>query len=200
MRKHKLIISIIPAVIVACLSTFYILSYSEVEASIPTGEIVQASALKSYTPANVYDADLDLLLAQLPSGVSEQEFHCLAQAVYFEARSEPFEGQVAVAYVILNRVKDKRYPDNICGVVFQNEKRRNMCQFSFACDGLSDNPYEMVAWNQARRVAGGTLKNAMSDVTARSTHYHATYVQPRWAKHLQPTIKVGQHVFYREDL
>lgn len=200
MRNYKLIISIIPAILVACLSGFYILSYSEVEASIPSDEISQATPLDKYGPINVYDADLDLLLAQLPPDISEKEFHCLAQAIYFEARSEPFEGQVAVAYVILNRVKDKRYPNNICGVVFQNEKRRNLCQFSFACDGLSDNPYEMVAWNQARRVAGGVLKNTMSDVTARSTHYHATYVQPRWAKYLQPTIQVGQHVFYREDL
>ncbi|NOZ67292.1 MAG: hypothetical protein GXP00_12515 [Alphaproteobacteria bacterium] len=199
MKDYKLVIKIVPVVVFVFLLGLYLLPQTEVEASIQPDSALNASLLAN-GPASVYDEDIDVLLTQLPSNVSAESFKCLAQAVYFEARSEPFEGQVAVAYVILNRVKDRRYPDNICGVVFQNEKRRNQCQFSFACDGLSDNPYEKAAWNVARRVAGGTLKNASSDVTARSTHYHAKYVRPGWAKHLQPTLQVGSHIFYREDL
>ncbi len=199
MKDYKLVIKIVPVVVFVFLLGLYLLPQTEVEASIQPDSALNASLLTN-GPASVYDEDIDVLLTQLPSNVSAESFRCLAQAVYFEARSEPFEGQVAVAYVILNRVKDRRYPDNICGVVFQNEKRRNQCQFSFACDGLSDNPYEKAAWNVARRVAGGTLKNASSDVTARSTHYHAKYVHPGWAKHLQPTLQVGSHIFYREDL
>jgi len=136
-------------------------------------------------------------LTELP--YSEQEIHCLAQAVYFEARSEPYEGQVAVAHVIMNRVESARYPDNICGVVFQNEHMRHMCQFSFACDGLSDNPYEMTAWQQAMDIVGAVLAKRYQDITGRSTHYHAEYVQPYWADAMQPTLQVGQHIFYRED-
>lgn len=199
MKNYKLIISIIPAIAITCMLAFYLLPQSEVEASIPTSQPKPIKVQDSLTPVSIYDTDIDML-ASLPLTVSKEEFKCLAQAIYFEARSEPFEGQVAVAYVILNRVKDRRYPSDICGVVFQNEDRRHMCQFSFACDGLSDNPYEKVAWDIARRVAVGALINAHGDVTGRSTHYHAKYVFPRWAKHLHPTIQVGQHVFYREDL
>jgi len=200
MKNYKLVISIIPVVILTFLLGLYLLPQTEVEASIQLPDGLTSSQVDTLGPASIYDADMDVLMTQLPVGISRAAFRCLAQAVYFEARSEPFEGQVAVAYVILNRVKDRRYPDNICGVVFQNEKRRNHCQFSFACDGLSDNPYELAAWNTARRVAGGALKNAGSDVTAHSTHYHAKYVTPRWAKYLQPTLQVGRHIFYREDL
>lgn len=200
MKYYKLVIKIVPVVIFVLLMGFYLLPQTEVEASIQPEDRLDDGQEVTASPSSIYDADMDFLLAQLPEYISEESFRCLAQAVYFEARSEPFEGQVAVAYVILNRVKDRRYPDNICAVVFQNESRRHRCQFSFACDGLSDNPYEMTAWNVARRVAGGTLKNASSDVTARSTHYHANYVNPVWAKYLQPTIQVGNHIFYREDL
>ena len=200
MKDYKLVIKLVCSGICVLLLGIYLLPQTEVEASINSEDRLNVSPLVASNPSSIYDADIDDMLSQLPLNISQKDFRCLAQAVYFEARSEPFEGQVAVAYVILNRVKDRRYPDNICAVVFQNEKRRHQCQFSFACDGLSDNPYEMVAWNIARRVAGGTLKNAASDVTARSTHYHAKYVQPRWAKYLQPTIQVGSHIFYREDM
>lgn len=198
MNNYKFVIKIVSVVVCFLLLGFYLLPQTEVKASIQPETLLSAKSLAN--PADIYDADIDVLLSHLPTDISDKAFKCLAQAVYFEARSEPFEGQVAVAYVILNRVKDRRYPNSICEVVFQNENRRHRCQFSFACDGLSDNPYEMVAWNVARRVAGGTLKNASSDVTGRSTHYHAKYVSPRWAKFLQPTIQVGSHLFYREDL
>lgn len=199
MKYYKLVMKIVPVVVFILLTGFYLLPQTEVEASIQPEILLETNLLVS-SPSSIYDADMDVLLSQLPGNISDKAFKCLAQAVYFEARSEPFEGQVAVAYVILNRVKDRRYPNSICEVVFQNEKRRHACQFSFACDGLSDNPYEMAAWNMARRVAGGTLKNASSDVTAHSTHYHAVYVSPGWAKSLQPTIQVGSHIFYREDM
>jgi len=200
MKNVKLIISIVPVVVIVCFLVTYLLPQSEVEASIQSDRALSTDLVESHSPASLYEADMDIIMAQLPEEISEEAFKCLAQAVYFEARSEPFEGQVAVAYVILNRVKDRRYPNDICAVVFQNEKRRHLCQFSFACDGLSDNPYEMAAWTQSRRVAAGVLKNAMGDVTGRSTHYHADYVTPRWAKYLQPTIQVGSHIFYREDM
>jgi hypothetical protein len=123
---------------------------------------------------------------------------CLARAVYFEARSESELGQLAVAKVILNRVKSSRYPNNICGVVYQGSDRRNSCQFSFACDGQADNPKYGKAWRQARSVAkralagGGDLK-----IMATAMYYHADYVKPKWASAMSRLIKIGNHIFYR---
>ncbi|MCG8693751.1 MAG: cell wall hydrolase [Minwuiales bacterium] len=122
---------------------------------------------------------------------------CLAQAIYFEARGEPFEGQLAVALVVLNRVKNTGYPNNVCGVVFQNEHRRHACQFSFACDGKSDEPKERAAWDRALKLARLANTGNLRDLTGASTHYHADYVSPTWAGGLNKTVKVGQHQFYR---
>lgn len=129
--------------------------------------------------------------------ISDEDYKCLAQAIYFEARSEPIEGQAAVAEVVLNRVQDKRFPNTVCGVVFQNENWRHRCQFSFACDGRSDRPRERQSWQQARKIAAVVLAGVENDMTNAATHYHAVYVQPGWAQRLERTVQVGQHVFYR---
>ena len=127
---------------------------------------------------------------------NDAESHCLAQAIYFEARSEPVEGQLAVAQVVMNRVKNRHYPNSICGVVFQNERMRNRCQFSFACDGKSDNPREARAWNLAARISFVAMSENWQDITNEATHYHATYVQPYWTKSMEKTASYGQHLFY----
>ncbi len=148
----------------------------------------------------------DKLTAALPENfeitpddydISEEDYVCLALAVYFEARSEPIAGQKAVAEVVLNRVQDKRFPDSVCAVVFQNEKWRHRCQFSFACDGRSDRPRERRPWAQARKVAAVVIAGISKEMTSTATHYHATYVRPSWAKRLERTVQVGRHVFYR---
>ena len=130
------------------------------------------------------------------NAASEQR--CLSEAVYFEARSEPEEGQAAVAQVVLNRVMSGLYPTSICGVVFQNQQRRNACQFSFACEGHALHVTESEAWDRAVRVAREVLEGAayVSDV-GDATHYHANYVRPRWARHLVRTDKIGRHIFYK---
>ncbi|MCW6506459.1 cell wall hydrolase [Lichenifustis flavocetrariae] len=129
---------------------------------------------------------------------SASELRCLAEAVYFEARSEPEEGQAAVAQVVLNRVMSGLYPTTICGVVFQNQQRRNACQFSFACEGHALHVNESDAWTQAARVAREVLDGAtyVSDVGV-ATHYHANYVQPGWARRLVKMDKIGRHIFYK---
>jgi len=127
-----------------------------------------------------------------------KQYRCLAQAVYFEARGEPDMGKHAVAHVVLNRLKDDRYPNTICGVVFQNQHLRHRCQFSFACDGLSDTPRESQAWHRSLQVALEALAGASEDITLASTHFHARYVEPVWASQLKPTIQVGAHLFYQE--
>ena len=136
-------------------------------------------------------------------GESEDEYQarqrrCLATAIYFEARGEPMRGQLAVAQVVMNRVRTPRYPDTICGVVYQGQWQRKGCQFSFACDGQADVPREKDMWAQsntlAKRVTDG--KVWLGDI-GYATHYHATYVKPRWRRSMNKIKKIGQHIFYR---
>jgi spore germination cell wall hydrolase CwlJ-like protein len=129
---------------------------------------------------------------------SGHEKRCLAEAIYFEARSEPEEGQAAVAQVVLNRVASGLYPSSICGVVYQNRNRYNACQFSFACEGKSLRVTEMDSWQTATRIAEEVMdgKTYLSDVGG-STHYHANYVRPRWARRLEKMDVIGHHIFYK---
>ena len=137
------------------------------------------------------------LAPELTQASVSAQHKCLAQAVYFEARSEPIEGQLAVAQVVLNRVQASRYPDTVCGVVFQNEHWRNRCQFSFACDGRSDNPREAIAWRDAQVIALIAATGRWGDLTKAATHYHADYVDPYWKASFNQTAQYGHHVFYR---
>ena len=133
-----------------------------------------------------------------PEVFSEREQQCLTAGIYFEARGEPVRGQAAVAQVILNRVRNPAYPNSICGVVYQNENWRNRCQFSFACDGIKDRVASRKHWEMAKEVAMAvTAGRIWLEEVGSSTHYHATYVHPRWAKFMERTKKIGQHVFYR---
>lgn len=127
-----------------------------------------------------------------------RERRCLEQAVYFEARSEPEEGQAAVAQVVLNRVKSPLYPNSICGVVFQNSHRHLACQFTFTCEGKSLRITEPAAWERARRIAAAVLEGEtyLADVGG-ATHYHADYVRPRWASRLRHADTIGRHIFYQ---
>lgn len=129
---------------------------------------------------------------------SDKEMQCLATAIYFEARGEAYRGQVAVGQVVLNRVKHRLYPSTICGVVFQNQHKRNACQFSFACDGIPERVTEPKAWKQAQEIAKGVVDGTLylSEV-GYATHYHATYVYPHWAPRMKKVTKVGLHVFYQ---
>jgi spore germination cell wall hydrolase CwlJ-like protein len=130
--------------------------------------------------------------------VAEKERHCLATAIYFEARGEPRLGQIAVAQVVLNRVRSPHYPDSICGVVYQNKKRRNACQFSFACDGIADAVKEKRAWARAQKIAEEiTSGRLLLAEIAGATNYHANYVSPYWAPSMRRLAKIGRHIFYR---
>lgn len=125
------------------------------------------------------------------------EKNCLARAIYFEARSEPEAGQIAVANVILNRVKSKQYPNTICGVVYDGAHRLNSCQFSFACDGKQDAPRGAKEWAKAKKLASRALAgDAYVRVVSTATHYHADYVNPRWSSSMTRLIKIGRHIFY----
>lgn len=135
----------------------------------------------------------------LPASVfSKPEQACLANAIYFEARSESLRGQAAVAQVVLNRVRNPAYPGSICGVVYQNEHWRNACQFSFACDGKKDSVTEPSRYKTARDVAMAvTAGKIFLPEVGSSTHYYASYVHPGWARSMHKMVKIGLHIFYR---
>lgn len=126
-----------------------------------------------------------------------EERQCLAQAIYYEARSEPRIGQLAVADVVLNRVASPLYPDSVCGVVFQGSSRRTGCQFSFTCDGSMQARLNKRKWKASEDLAGAILAGVRAPVSRNATHYHANYVKPYWAARLTPTATIGTHKFYK---
>jgi len=136
---------------------------------------------------------------KLPGSVyRKNQQRCLAAGIYFEARGEIEKGQAAVAQVILNRVKAPAYPNTICGVVYQNKHWRNRCQFSFACDGVYDRVNDKKSWKTAVRIARDVSKGKIYlDEVADSTHYHATYVNPKWGRSMKVLTRIGVHIFYR---
>ena len=130
---------------------------------------------------------------------------CMAVAIYFEARSEPLAGQIAVANVIVNRVMDDRYPDDVCEVITQGRLgskptdriRRGKCQFSFYCDGKSDTPKDEAAFRYAIDIASNILGGVWFDPTDGATHYHSIDVAPSWAKTKVRIVRIENHIFYK---
>ncbi len=129
---------------------------------------------------------------------AERELYCLSEAIYYEARGESIEGQIAVAEVIMNRVTSKHYPNTVCGVVKQGANRLNSCQFSYKCDGEPERMSDAASARRARDVAILLMKGERRSLTDDATHYHADYVNPYWAKTLTQTAQHGTHVFYRQ--
>ena len=123
---------------------------------------------------------------------------CLAEAVYFESRGEVKRGQIAVAQVVMNRVFSGFYPNNVCGVVYQNAHRKLACQFTFACDGIPDKIDEPDMWTQAKEIAHDMLDGKIwLPEIGHSTHYHAYWVHPSWVNEMRKLHKIGVHSFYR---
>lgn len=123
---------------------------------------------------------------------------CLAEAVYFEARGEAVRGQIAVAQVVMNRAFSGKYPDTVCGVVYQNKHRHLACQFTFACDNNADVVREPDMWDRAQKIAKAMLDGQLwLPEVDRSTHYHAYWVRPSWVSEMKKMYKFGVHTFYR---
>ena len=159
------------------------------------------------------------LAGEVFSQVDEPELYCLAMNIYHEARADHIAGQYAVADVVLNRVQDTRYPNTICEVVKQGPVReswktkqypdlddskriynpvRHKCQFSWWCDGRSDSTHDLDSWMRAQEIAQRLVYlGKYRGITEGSTHYHATYVSPRWISDLDQVGRIGQHIFYR---
>jgi len=134
------------------------------------------------------------LAAQSQQQVKEEhvERYCLTQALYYEARGEGVQGQLAVADVILQRQKSKYHPDTICDVVYEPY------QFSFVSDGSTLREIDVEAWNKADDLAGRILRREVkTSLTGRALFYHAKSIRPDWADSMVKTAEIGNHVFYR---
>ena len=122
---------------------------------------------------------------------------CLALNIYHEARGEPDDGKVAVAQVVMNRVADRRFPDDVCDVIKQGGTQpRYACQFTWWCDGRSDRPRDRLAWQDSMSLARQVMNGAVKDPTGGALWYHADHVNPPWGAHLTPAGNIGRHVFY----
>lgn len=121
---------------------------------------------------------------------------CLTTAIYYEAASEPDDGQAAVAQVILNRVRHPTFPNTVCGVIYQGSDRTG-CQFSYACDGAMARRPSARGWDRARRAADLALSGRVFAPVGMATHYHTYAVTPYWNKSLVMTGVYGAHFFHR---
>jgi len=140
-----------------------------------------------------YDRDW---IDALPAAQGDDQFECLAEALYHEARGETIRGQVAVAEVILNRVDSGLFPATVCAVVHQGTGKRHQCQFSYTCDGLSDAIREAQAYERVAKVARLMLDGAPRSLTGGATYYHTTAVRPSWSARFDETVLIGTHRFY----
>ncbi|MBF9047558.1 cell wall hydrolase [Rhodobacterales bacterium LSUCC0031] len=138
-------------------------------------------------------------LDAMPRVRGNRQWRCMTEAIYFEARGEEIPGQYAVAEVILNRVDHANYPNRICDVVNQGTGRRYACQFTYTCDGIPEVVTDQRAWDRAGKIARIMMDGAPRNLTAGATHYHADYVNPRWARVYPRTARYGTHIFYRRQ-
>lgn len=122
---------------------------------------------------------------------------CLSATIYYEAASEPDDGQRAVAQVVLNRVRHPAFPATVCGVVYQGVERGSGCQFSFACDGAMARIPNARGWARAARTAAAALAGSVFAPVGLATHYHTYAVTPSWNRSLVMTDVIGAHFFHR---
>jgi spore germination cell wall hydrolase CwlJ-like protein len=135
------------------------------------------------------------------------DIYCMAQNIYFEAGNQPLAGKIAVAQVVLNRLEHPNYPTTMCDVIYQAKWKENwlgnlvpirhQCQFSWFCDGKSDDPVDSPTWMNSLKVAADVVQGKYGDITEGSTHYHSIYVHPYWADSLNETVVINEHIFYK---
>ncbi|MCF6232517.1 MAG: cell wall hydrolase [Rhodobacteraceae bacterium] len=138
-----------------------------------------------------------------PEAKGDEQWSCLSEALYFEARGETVKGQFAVAEVIMNRVKSSRFPETLCGVVNQGTAsgRKYQCQFTYNCDGYKNVVAERQAFERVSKVARAIIDQAegTGSLTGGATHYHTTAVRPAWSRTYKQTARIGVHLFYRHN-
>ena len=164
--------------------------------------VAAAAAAPPVVPPEFTTADADAgtrMYFETFASVDTANLRCLAEAVYYEARGEPIDGQIAVAQVVLNRARSRHWPKSLCGVVNQGIARGEKCQFSYACRALRAKPTG-AAWEHAQMIANDAIQGRawLRELVA-ATHYHATSVAPIWRRDLTKIGPFGKHIFYRSE-
>jgi spore germination cell wall hydrolase CwlJ-like protein len=175
----------------------------------PTSPVAPLNLVRPLTPEEAIKANEERPFTATPDTPAKQfklradqtsklrAIDCLTQAVYYEAATEPADGQRAVAQVVLNRMRHPGFPPSICGVVYQGSELPTGCQFTFTCDGsLARTPIPSV-WARARKIALEALAGHVFAAVGHATHYHADYVLPYWADSMAKQVQIGHHIFYR---
>lgn len=143
-----------------------------------------------------------LFFSSLAYAEEDKQLNCLVEAVYHEARSESFTGQLAVANVIIERANLSKFPNTICKVVhagkyWKGNIVRNKCAFSYYCDGKKEwSSIEKKALDTAYHVSSLALDGVTLLSTLGATHYHASYVSPSWTNNMERLEQIGTHIFY----
>lgn len=161
----------------------------------------------------VYSVDINKYKMPHEDTTKQESIVCLAKNAYFEARNQSVLSQIAVSQVVMNRVQSPDFPNTVCGVVYEaqlskwyKEKMdkevplKHKCQFSWYCDGKPDTPQDIDSWVNAQTIAWKMMQSkSYIGITEGATHYHAHYVNPKWAKELTVIGTIGNHKFYRWD-
>ena len=155
--------------------------------------------LKNFSGFTEYDSKKFSfsVLDTLPMPKVTSELRCLAEAIYFEARGEPLNGQYAVGEVIINRSLSQLFPNSICSVISEGSGKRNACQFSYNCDGKLEIIMEKDIYNRILKLSRLLLEPSARVLTDGATFFHAKAVNPSWAKKFKKTKEIGQHIFYK---
>jgi spore germination cell wall hydrolase CwlJ-like protein len=165
-------------------------NFADVTAAV--AKTASEAKLTSGNPVEPHQPLDELVRDHRAAVASDEERRCLAGAVYFEARGEPLEGQLAVAEVVLNRAASGEYPASICEVVKQP------AQFSFVRNGLFPPIDESsAAWRTAVAVAHIAAEKLADKLASDVLWYHADYVAPDWGRRLARATQIGAHIFYR---
>jgi spore germination cell wall hydrolase CwlJ-like protein len=183
--------------------------------------LISAFGITQYV---LVDTDQELIgppIETYEESIDINQAHCLATNIYHEARGESYAGKVAVANVTMNRVKSSKFPNTICEVVYQSHTRenwkgeevpkRNKCQFSWYCDGKSDDivlvttdgnviKERMIAWEMSQLVANQSVRGNLIDITDGSTHYfNSELANPYWASAYKQVVQIDSHSFLKAD-
>ena len=164
-----------------------------------SGLLVPASAQPAAAEAPVIEEYSRAWLLSQPEMTGGEQWKCLAEALYFEARGEPALGQFAVAEVIINRAESDDFPDTICKVVNQGTGKKWRCQFTYTCDGLPETISDKAAWAMVGKVARLAIDGHADELTSGALYYHTKAVNPNWAEVFFRTTTIGAHHFYNPE-
>jgi len=145
--------------------------------------------------------------SELVYNIDHDSMECLAKNIYFESANQSFAGKLAVAHVVMNRKESDLFPKTVCDVVYQAKTKinwkgnevpiRNQCQFSWYCDGKSDEPVDSKTWMKSLWIADLVLSGHYPDITEGSLWYHADFVSPYWSEQLELVTTIDNHLFYK---